>query len=131
MVVEIRLGANDLHGQLPTELGLLSNLQSLDLSDNLISGLIIPSELGRLTRLQGLELCNFATIYSSELDTVISLVSFSQLISSTVVVVGNQLAGPIPSKLGRLTRLKHFDRCKFATISSSELDTITLFGSVL
>jgi hypothetical protein len=85
MVVEIRLEANNLRGQLPTELGLLSSLRFLTLGDNLLSGLI-PSELGRLTRLQGLKLCKFATLSSSELDTTISLPLFVlQFISSTVL----------------------------------------------
>jgi hypothetical protein len=42
----------------------------------------------------------------------------------------NQLTGPIPSELGLLTGLGGLYLCKFATISSSELDTIVLLGSL-
>jgi hypothetical protein len=40
------------------------------------------------------------------------------------------LTGPIPSELGSLTGLEMFRLRKFATISSSEFDTITLLGSL-
>jgi hypothetical protein len=45
------LGGNNLRDQPPTKLGLLSNLQSLDLGDNQLSRLI-PSRLDRLTSLK-------------------------------------------------------------------------------
>ena len=61
MVVVINLMENTLHGQLPTELGLLSNLQELDFGNNQISGLI-PSELGRLTTLEYFEIGKFAIV---------------------------------------------------------------------
>jgi hypothetical protein len=91
----------------------------------------IPIELGLLMNLKVLHLRKFATISSSELDTIPLLGSVSQCISSTVVVVANQLTGPIPSELGRLTNLQYFYICKFATVSSSELDTMSLLASVL
>jgi Leucine-rich repeat (LRR) protein len=73
-----------LRGQLPTELGLLSNLQHLELRLNELSGLI-PTELGSLTSLGKLDLGKSATLSSSELDTIISLASVLQSISSTVL----------------------------------------------
>jgi hypothetical protein len=89
----------------------------------------IPSELGRLTILEQFYLCEFATVFRSDLDTIILLGSASQFISSTVVVDDNALTGPIPSELGRLTSLgEQLNLCKFATVSSSELDKITLLG---
>jgi hypothetical protein len=91
----------------------------------------IPSELGRLTILEQFYLCEFATVFRSDLDTIILLGSASQFISSTVVVDDNALTGPIPSELGRLTTLEQFYLCKFATVSSSELDTIILLGAIL
>jgi hypothetical protein len=97
---------------------------------NRLTGLI-PSELGSLTRLETLDLCKFATISSSELDTIILLESFLQFISSTVFVDINQFTGPIPSELGSLTNLQYLALRKFATTSSSELDTIILLGPCL
>jgi hypothetical protein len=55
MVVEIRLRANNLSGQLPTELGLLTGLHSLDLG-------------------------KFATLSCSELDTITLLPSLSHIL---------------------------------------------------
>ncbi len=54
-VVELRLESAGLDGALPTELGELSELRRLALSDNLLSG-PLPASLGRLTRLESLSL---------------------------------------------------------------------------
>ena len=47
------LGQNDLNGTLPSEIGLMTELESLVLSGNGFFG-ALPSELGQLTRLLGL-----------------------------------------------------------------------------
>jgi hypothetical protein len=86
--------------------------------------------VGLLTGLQYLLLRKFATVSSSELDTIILLGSVLQIISSAVTVGQNQLTGPIPSELGSLTKLEEFFLCKFATVSSSELERITFLGSL-
>jgi hypothetical protein len=80
MVVEIYFSENSLRGQLPTELGLLSNLQVFFLSENQLSGLI-PREFGRLTKLEDFCICK---LFSSELDTIIPLGSVLHFISPTV-----------------------------------------------
>ena len=54
-VTELRLGGLGLNGRIPTELGSLTNLQYLNLSDNQLTG-GIPTELGNLTNLQSLYL---------------------------------------------------------------------------
>jgi hypothetical protein len=148
---------NQLKGPIPIELGLLMNLKVLHLrkfatissseldtipllgsvsqcisstvvvEGNQLKGPIL-TELGRLTGLDELYLSKFATLSSLELDTTPLLGSVSQFISSTVFVVANQLTGPIPSELGRLTNLQSFYLCKFATVSSLELDTVTLLA---
>jgi hypothetical protein len=46
-------------------------------------------------------------------------------------VAGNQLTGPIPTELGRLTSLEQLYLSKSATMDTSKLKTMTLFGSVL
>jgi hypothetical protein len=82
MVVEIELYGNNLRGQLPTELGLLSNLQVLSFIGNPIFGLF-PTELGRLTSLEQFFVCKSAT--SSELGTIALFGYVLQCISSTVL----------------------------------------------
>ena len=54
----LRLGSNELSSEIPSELGSLSDLQWLNLSSNQLSG-EIPKELGSLSNLQNLWLdCN-------------------------------------------------------------------------
>ena len=73
-LTSLRLRYTDLSGEIPPELGSLSNLTSLDLSFTDLSG-EIPPELGNLANLRGLGLNN------------------------------NQLSGEIPPELGNLARL--------------------------
>ena len=54
-VTELQLGGLGLDGEIPTELGSVANLRSLDLRDNQLTG-IIPAELGDLVNLQELYL---------------------------------------------------------------------------
>ena len=55
------IGSNQVDGSLPTELGNLNNLRVLALGDNLLTG-TLPSELGNLDNLKHLSLskCNDA-----------------------------------------------------------------------
>ena len=75
---EARDAGNRRMNDLPTELGMLTNLQELILSDAGLSG-TIPSELGLLTQLR----------YSLQLD-------------------GNALHGTVPDQLGNLRDLENF-----------------------
>ena len=54
-VMELSLNHRGLTGEIPKELGNLSNLQLLELTNNQLSGRI-PPELGSLSNLRGLEL---------------------------------------------------------------------------
>ena len=97
-VTALALYSNGLIGEIPAELGGLSNLRSLDLYSN---GLIgeIPAELGSLSNLGSLDLVN------NELSGKIpaELASLSNL--KSLNLGNNELSGEIPPELGSLSNL--------------------------
>ncbi len=99
-VTELGLGENALSGEIPAELGSLSNLTWLDLRDNELSG-EIPAELGSLSNLTRLDLSR------NELsgETPAELGSLSNL--THLFLNANELSGEIPAELGSLSNLTH------------------------
>jgi hypothetical protein len=94
--------SNGMRGSLPAELGDLSELQRLDLSGVLRSGIIgkIPPELGQLKNLEYLNL--YGNSLSGEIPP-----ELGQLENLEFLNLGlNPLEGSIPSELGDLTELK-------------------------
>ncbi len=98
-VVGIRLFGNALTGEIPPELGDLSNLVELELSDNQLSGEIAP-ELGNLTNLENLYLSN--NQLSGEIPAELGMLATLKVLS----LGQNQLSGEIPAELGELTGLE-------------------------
>ena len=98
-VTEVRLGGNQLMGEIPSELGNLDELTGLFLDQNQLTG-AIPSELGNLSNLQKLYL------YQNELTGAIpsELGDLSNL--QELYLYQNQLTGAIPSELGDLSNLQ-------------------------
>ena len=99
---ELYLSRNDLTGEIPSELGHLSNLEGLYLGGNDLTG-EIPSELGSLSRLDWLNLSSNSLVggIPSELGSLTQL---------RYLFLGyNDLGGEIPAGLGRLSKLIGLD----------------------
>ena len=93
------LSNNQLSGPIPGALGGLSKLEALDLWGNELTG-AIPAELGRLARLRSLslgenELTGPMPIWIGGLPNLLAL-----------SLGGNALTGPIPVELGKLVNLR-------------------------
>ena len=98
---ELDLGSNQLTGQIPTELGGLSNLEQLDLNDNKLSGQI-PTELGNLSDLTEMSLGvnQLSGTIPSELGNLSNLTG--------LWLEGNQLTGEVPRSFTNLASLSTF-----------------------
>ena len=79
VIVAISLPNNQLVGSVPTQLGLLTSLQNLNLADNPLGGASIPIEIGRLVDLETLDLR------------------------------ASKWTGPLPSEIGLCTKLTMLD----------------------
>ena len=114
-VTRISLSDNGLTGSIPPEIGNLTNLQILDLEENIgLWGSSIPPELGNLLNLQYLYL-------SSDFLTGNVPPELGKLTNLKHLYLGDNLSltGSIPSELGNLINLQDLD------LSDNELsDTI-------
>ena len=101
-VTHLDLRSNQLTGEIPAELGSLSNLTNLNLSRNQLTG-SIPAELGSLTNLTrlGLSLNQLTGEIPAELGSLTNL--------ERLLLTNNQLSGGIPGELGSLTNLEDLD----------------------
>jgi hypothetical protein len=99
-LASIDLSENAITGPLPSELFTLSSLTKVNLCNNRFTG-SVPSGFGRLTNLQVLGLCY--NQFSGSLP--VELVNLSNLL--TLRLSGNLLSGSIPTFLPRLVKLQH------------------------
>ena len=98
-ITKIKLGKVGAEGELPSQLGLLSQLDTLWMPQNSLRG-ALPSELGLLKELKSLILSknHFTGALPSELGLLAGL--------NNLLVFENSLSGSLPSELGRLSKLK-------------------------
>jgi len=110
-------GCQYLQTSIPSELGLLTALQTLDLSDNSLGG-SIPSEIGRLTSLTYLSLWD--QYLTGTLPTQFGLLTNLNYLD----VSGNQLTGSIPLQLAALP-------LSFCNVNSNPITCDTSYPTAL
>ncbi|KAA0039187.1 somatic embryogenesis receptor kinase 2 isoform X1 [Cucumis melo var. makuwa] len=101
-VIRVDLGNAALSGTLVPQLGLLKNLQYLELYSNNISG-VIPSDLGNLTSLVSLDL--YLNRFSGPIPDTLGKLSKLRFLRLN----NNSLAGPIPMSLTNISSLQVLD----------------------
>ena len=101
-LTSLDLRSGQLSGPIPSELANLPNLTSLDLSFNQLSG-PIPAELGNLSNLTYLDLSfnQLSGPIPAELDNLSNLTYLN--------LSFNQLSGPIPAELDNLSNLTYLN----------------------
>lgn len=103
-LIRIYVSGCMLTGEIPHQIGNLTNLNNLDLTDNELSG-FVPTTIRGLRRLQGLSLGR-NKIQGPLPDNLCDLPELSHL-----KMGGNQISGPIPECLGKINSLRiiHLD----------------------
>ncbi|KAL6984215.1 Somatic embryogenesis receptor kinase 2 [Sarracenia purpurea var. burkii] len=101
-VIRVDLGNAALSGQLVPQLGLLKNLQYLELYSNNISG-PIPSDLGNLTNLVSLDL--YLNGFTGPIPDTLGRLSKLRFLRLN----NNSLTGPIPMSLTNISALQVLD----------------------
>ena len=99
---QLRVGNNELTGPIPTELGDLTELETLSLRSNALTG-PIPTELGSLASLNWLILAEnrFSGALPAELGEL-------EQLNGLILNDNPGLAGPVPLSLGRLRSVYEF-----------------------
>ncbi|MDJ0515227.1 MAG: DUF4347 domain-containing protein, partial [Trichodesmium sp. MO_231.B1] len=112
------LNNNELTGEIPEELGNLSNLRQLNLNNNQLTG-EIPSELGNLFNLWDLYLNNnqLTGEIPSELGNLFNILS--------LYLNNNQLTGEIPQSVNDLSLDKRLDNPPYVATDIPDQTTTT------
>ncbi|PRQ29198.1 putative protein kinase RLK-Pelle-LRR-XII-1 family [Rosa chinensis] len=113
----IKLANCNMRGNIPNDIGNLSNLIVLNLGNNQLSG-PIPTSMGGLQNLQGLYL-NGNKLQGHIPDELCQLENLAGLFLG-----GNQLTGSIPSCLGDLTRALRYLFLRFNLLNSTIPSTL-------
>ena len=149
-VTHLNLRHNQLTGEIPAELGNLTNLTHLDLPHNQLTG-GIPAELGNLTNLEGLwlqrnqltgeipgelgNLTNLERLYLTNTQLTGEIpAELGNLTNLTQLFLhNNQLSGEIPAELGNLTNLEwlYLFNNQLTGEIPAELGSLTNLGRLL
>lgn len=123
-VTEINLFSNDLEGELPPEIGELTELKRLYLESNRVTG-SLPSEIGKLHNLETLilmynDLTGSIPPEIGQLGSLETLLLFDNALTGTIPpeigqlsnleilrLDDNVLEGNVPNEIGQLTNLKY------------------------
>jgi len=100
-LTKLDLSNNLVKGTIPTEIGLCTSLELLDLKSNLLEG-TIPTEIGNLVKLTSIDLSNnsFEGALPTEIGHLVKL--------DSIEIRNNIFSGVIPSQIGALTKLTYF-----------------------
>ena len=98
-VTRLYLQKNNLNGKIPSTIGDLTALKSLQMNNNKLSG-SIQKNLGKLKKLQWLRL------EGNELTGAIPIQLGKMTNLRFLYISGNKLSGKIPKQLGKLSKLK-------------------------
>jgi hypothetical protein len=124
-IISLELSENNLRGNFPSEVGVLTSLVHLDLSTNSIVGTLV-TEIGLLTGLEVLLLQN--NVMSLSLPT-----QLGQLHKLTVLrLFSNSFSGTLMSEIGNLTNLQvlALNDCSFSLSIPSEFGNLILLNSI-
>jgi len=94
------LNENDLSGQIPPEIGLLSALVTLQLKQSDFKGSSIPEEIGKLSLLEKL------LIQSCSLSGTIPVTVANITTLKDLNLAGNDLSGPFVESIGKLSNIE-------------------------
>ena len=119
-VTGVELPFNELEGEIPFEIGDLSELRTLDLSDNFTRGVDLPESIAYLSKLQTFKLSGLQELSSGifELgdlrELVLAVIStnripegLGRLSQLRGLNIYTQAQGPIPNDLGNLRNLEN------------------------
>jgi Leucine-rich repeat (LRR) protein len=97
-VLRLNLSSNNLQGNIPPEIGLLTTLAELHLENNQIQG-SLPSQIGLLRKLDGMYVNN--NTLGGSLPSELGMLSFI----GNLHIFGSRLEGNLPTEIGLLSAL--------------------------